>query len=165
VNFRIEHNFDANPGTVAAVILDEDYQASLDGLGPLSERKVLEQESLPDGTVRRRVRCVLDIEVSGIARKFIGDADPAWIEQAVWHPQEQRWEWTIEPLVAEDLLKASGSIELAPSDDGTVRTVVGDVKVRVPVVGRRVEERIVEGLERAYDKEASALRRQLKASL
>jgi hypothetical protein len=165
VDFRITHNFAADPSTVAAVILDEDYQASLDGLGPLSERKVLEQESLPDGTVRRRVRCVLDIEVSGVARKFIGDADPAWIEHAVWDPKKQRWEWTIEPLVAEDLLKASGHIELAPGDGGTVRTVVGDVKVRVPLVGGRVEERIVEGLERAYDEEANALSRQLERSL
>jgi hypothetical protein len=159
------HNFDADPGIVAAVILDEDYQASLDGLGPLSERKVLEQESLPDGTVRRRVRCVLDIEVSGVVRKFIGDADPGWIEHAVWHPQEQRWDWTIEPLVAEELLRASGYIEIGASDGGTVRTVVGDVKVRVPVLGGRVEERIVEGLERAYDEEAHALRRQLERSL
>lgn len=159
------HNFDADPSIVAAVILDEDYQASLDGLGPLSERKVLEQESLPDGTVRRRVRCVLDIEVSGVVRKFIGDADPAWIEHAVWHPHEQRWDWTIEPLVAEELLRASGYIEIGASDGGTVRTVVGDVKVRVPVLGGRVEERIVEGLERAYDEEAHALRRQLERPL
>jgi hypothetical protein len=43
--------------------------------------------------------------------------------------------------------------------------VVGDVKVRVPVVGGRVEERIVEGLEHAYDEEAKALRGHLKESL
>lgn len=159
------HNFDADPVTVADVILDEDYQASLDGLGPLSERKVLEQESLTDGTVRRRVRCVLGIDVSGPARKFIGDADPAWIEHAIWRPGEHRWEWTIEPLVAEDLLKASGQIELAPTGDGTVRTVLGEVKVGVPIVGGRVEGWIVEGLERAYDEEARVLRNRLERTL
>jgi hypothetical protein len=165
VDFRIEHNFDADPDTVAKVILDEDYQASLDGLGPLSEREVLEQESLTDGTVRRRVRCVLDIDVSGAARKFIGDADPAWIEHAIWHPRERTWDWTIEPLAAQDLLKASGQIELSPTREGTLRTVLGVVKVSVPIVGGRVEGWIVEGLGRAYDEEARVLGKRLGRSL
>jgi hypothetical protein len=162
VDFRIEHNFDADPATIAGVILDEDYQASLDGLGPLSERKILEQKTLPDGTVRRRVRCVLDIEISGAARKFIGDADPAWIENAIWHPKERRWDWTIEPLVAKDLLEASGRIELASRSHGTVRTVLGEVKVSVPFVGGKVEGWIVNGLERAYSEEARRLRKRLE---
>jgi hypothetical protein len=157
VDFRIEHTFDADPDTVAKVMLDEDYQASLDGLGPLSERKVLEQKSLTNGTVQRRVRCVLDIDVSGAARKFIGDSDPAWIEHAIWHPGEMRWDWTIEPLAAQDLLKAAGQIELAPRDEGTLRTVLGEVKVSVPLVGGKVEGWIVDGLGRAYDEEARVL--------
>jgi Protein of unknown function (DUF2505) len=165
VDFRIEHTFDADPDVVAGVLLDEDYQASLDGLGPLSERKVLEQSGLKDGQVRRRVRCVLDIDVSGTARKFIGNADPAWIEHAIWNPGERRWDWTIEPLAADDLLKASGRIELGPSEAGTLRTVLGEVKVSVPIVGGKVEGWIVDGLERAYDEEARVLGKWLEQSL
>jgi Protein of unknown function (DUF2505) len=163
VDFLIEHSFDADPATVADIILDENYQASLDGLGPLSERKVLEQKRLPDGTVRRRVRCVLDIDVSGRARRFIGDEDPAWIEHATWRPDERKWSWTIEPLVAKEMLAASGRIEIIRNGSRTVRVVVGEVKVKVPIVGGKVESWIVQGLERAYDEEARVLRKYLKA--
>ncbi|MGH2788316.1 MAG: DUF2505 domain-containing protein [Actinomycetota bacterium] len=161
MDFRIEHTFPADPDAVAKVMLDEKYQASLDGIGPLSERKVLEQENLADGVVRRRVRCVLDIDISGPAKKFIGDSDPAWIEHATWAPDEHAWGWTIEPLAADELLKASGRIDLAPGGEGTVRTVLGTVKVSIPIVGGKVEGWIVDGLERAYREEASHLRRWL----
>jgi Protein of unknown function (DUF2505) len=165
VDFRIQHSFAFDPDSVAKAMLDESYQSSLDGIGPLSERTVLDQQHLPNGEVRRRVRCVLDIDVSGPAKRFIGDSDPAWIEHATWAPEKRAWEWTIEPLAAGEMLKAAGRIEVEAGPGGTLRTVLGTVKVAVPIFGGRVEGWIVDGLERAYDEEAERLRRWLSERL
>jgi Protein of unknown function (DUF2505) len=156
VDFAFEHWFDAPPGHVADAILDLDYQETLRDIDVLAGREVLHQEEQADGRISRRVRCVLGIDM-GVARKFIGDGDPAWVEEAIWHPETHRWEWEIIPEVAKDLLTASGYIEIDGSEEESVRIVSGNVKVKVPLYGGKVETVIVRGLESAYMQEAERL--------
>lgn len=161
VDFQIEHHLDAPPHAVAEVLLDEGFQASLEDLEGLAERRVLSQTET-GGRVERRTRYVLDVHIGGPARAFLGNADPAWIEVAHWDPGTLTWEWAIEPEVAGELLDASGETVLV-GDSGTARRVVGRVSVKVPLYGSRVERWIVEGLERAYEEEALRLSRWLGA--
>lgn len=158
MDFELSHLIPAPPNAVARVLLDGDYQNSLSGLGPLAERTVLEQEPFGDGRVRRRVRCVLDMDLPGAARRFLGDANAAWVEEALWHPEKLMWEWRILPEVGGDLLSSSGVITLhGAADEETHRDVTGRVEVRVPFYGGKVERWIVEGLRQAYAEEATRL--------
>jgi hypothetical protein len=118
---------------------------------------LLSQEERADGSVVRRVRCVLDIDLKGPARKFVGGGDPAWVEESVWDPESQTWRWEIQPEVAGDLLKAHGETAVRPHADQALRRVAGTVKVSVPLYGGKVEGWIVEGIEQAYDEEAERL--------
>ncbi|HJR45557.1 MAG TPA: DUF2505 domain-containing protein [Actinomycetota bacterium] len=154
MDFQISHSFEATADHVAEVLLDEGFQASLRDIGSLAAREVLHQEERPDGTVLRRIRCVLDVEISGAARRFLGDQPPSWIEEAVWDPTAMRWRWTILPEVGGDLLKAGGDIAIEQNGGGAARTVTGTVKVGVPLYGSKVEGWIVNGIEAAYDEEA-----------
>lgn len=156
-DFEISHAFPHDLEAVAATILDEDYQHSLSDIESLKSREVLSQEERPDGTVVRRVRCVLDLHITGMAKSFIGDGEPAWIEEATWYPDRNQWEWVVLPEVADNLLKANGYISLSGNSDKTERIVHGTVKVSVPLYGGRVEGWIVDGLEHAYAEEAERL--------
>lgn len=157
MEFEVAHEFDAPLEDVAAALLDEGFQASLSDISALAGREVLLQEDKGD-KVLRHTRCLLDIEISGMARKFVGNGDPAWVEVATWHPDISTWEWHIEPEVSAELLDAKGQTELHPSDSGgTLRIVTGTVKVRVPLYGGKVEGWIVDGLQKAYDEEAERL--------
>ena len=156
MDFAFEHRFDASPAAVAEVLLDPAYQASLDGIEPLEERRVLEQTERADGIVVRRTRCVLGADL-GAAKRFLGNAEPAWVEEATWHPRKSLWEWVILPEVAAHLLSSRGTIELRENGDETVRRVTGKVEVKVPLYGGRVEAVVVQGLERAYEEEADRL--------
>jgi len=138
-------------------MLDEHYQRSLKTLGKL-RRELLDQGARADGEVIRRTRCVLDIEISGVAKKFIGEGDPAWVERATWNEETMEWTFTIDPEIARELLEADGTIRLSDDGGGTLRTVEGQVKVKVPFYGGKVEGWIVNGLTDAYDEEAERLR-------
>lgn len=157
MDFELSHHLPFEPGAVAAALLDGGYQASLSGIGGLKQRTVLSQEAGPDGTVVRRTRCVLDLELGGPVRRLVGDGEPAWVEEATWHPGELRWVWEVEPEIGAELLEARGAIELRAGGGGTARRVHGTVVVRVPLYGGRVESWIVDGLRRAYDEEAERL--------
>lgn len=156
MDFEISHLIAAPAETVAEALLDEDYQHSLHDIGALHERELLSQEKKGD-TVVHRVRCVLDIELNSTVRRLVGDGDPAWIEESTWHPDQMRWEWDIHPEIGGELLSAKGTIDLEEDGDKTARHVRGQVKVRVPLYGGKVEGWIVEGLERAYEEEAERL--------
>lgn len=157
MDFEISHAFDAPPERIAEVLLDEAFQESLGDIGALAEREVLEQRERADGTVARRIRCVLDIEISGAAKRFLGNGPPAWIEEATWHPEAMSWSWTIHPEVAAELLTARGSISIAEDGHAGLRVVSGLIKVGVPLYGSKVEGWILGGLESAYDDEANRL--------
>ena len=157
MDFSLEHSFAAPVDSLAETLLDRDFQDSLADVGSLSERTVLSQESLAGGRVVRRIRCVLGIDVSGPARKLMGDGDPAWVEEATWNPEAARWEWVIHPEVAAHLLTASGTIELLGDARRATRRVRGQIKVHVPFYGGRVEGWIRDGIEAAYEEEAARL--------
>ena len=86
LRFTVTHSFAEPPDAVAEAILDEDYQHSLEDVESVETRELLSQEERRDGTVVRRTRCVLDLQITGVAKSFIGDGDPAWVEEAVWDP-------------------------------------------------------------------------------
>ena len=158
MDFTVSHAFDASPDELAAVLLDEDFQHALDDVGVLEKRHLVSQEERADGTVERRTRCVLGIKINDIARKFIGDGEPAWVEHAVWYPDRMQWEWEIEPEVADHILSAHGTITVTGSDDASEREVSGTVKISgIPIYGGRVEQWIVDGIEAAYDEEADQI--------
>jgi hypothetical protein len=157
VEFDIVHEFAAHPDRVAAALLDLEYQSSLGTLGPLKERAVLDQSDGSDGRVTRRIRSVLDIQLPRPARAFIGDGDPAWVEESTWEPHTQSWKWVIVPEVAREILTASGETHLKEGGAGTVRHIFGSVRVGVPFYGGKVEALIIDGFERTYDEEAQRL--------
>ncbi len=157
MRFQVTHTFPYDPESVADAILDLDYQHSLKDLESLRSRELLSQEERSNGTIVRRTRCVLDLQVSGMAKSFIGDGDPAWVEEATWDPEDRRWRWVVIPEVAKEMLDAKGTIELTPRDDATDRTIEGEVKVKVPIYGSKVEGWIVDGIEHAYAEEAERL--------
>lgn len=156
MDFEISDQIPASPEIVASVLLDETYQASLHDIGALHQRELLSQQD-NGGTVVRKVRCVLDIELNPTVRRLVGQGDPAWIEESTWHPDQMQWEWDIHPEIGGELLSAKGTVHLEGSGDKTERHVRGHVKVRVPLYGGKVEGWIVEGLEAAYAEEAERL--------
>ncbi len=161
VDFEFEHRIEADLDAVVQTLLDVDYQASLSPIGRLRERRVLEQVEESDGRVVRKTRCVLDMDFGGMAKKFLGDNDPAWVETSVWHPNETRWTWKVDPEVAKELLSAEGAIDLRADGDATERTITGTLQLRVPIYGARIEPHIVQGLKDAYDEEVERIEKWL----
>lgn len=154
MRFEVSHAFEVPPPELADALLDPLLQASLVDVGGLRDRAVVSVWEQPDRTVIREVRCVLALNVSGMARSMLGDADPAWVQHETWSADRLHCDWVIHPEVAADLLSASGVIDIASSGPGSSRVVTGEVKVRVPLYGGKVEGWIVDGVSRAYDEEA-----------
>lgn len=157
MRFEVAHSFAVDPDRLAAALLDREFQAQLTSIGKLRDRTVLSQAARGDGQVERRVRCVLGLELSGMAASVFGDADPAWVQVETWDAVTNTWTWTIEPEVHGALLSARGSTVISGDAEKATRTVAGEMKVHVPLYGGKVEGWIVQGISDAYDEEAARL--------
>lgn len=111
-------------------------------------REVVRHEATPD-RVLMEVRFAFTGSVSPAVRAVVDPGKMSWITRTELLPAEGRSNWTVLPDHYPDRLSASGiyRFEEGEAGAGTCHVAVeGDLKVRVPIVGRSVEKVIVGGL-------------------
>lgn len=143
-----------------AVYLDADFWSSMEGLTTTSPPTVLGIERRGD-TALVRLRYRLSVELPSQAARFIDPDDVAWVEETTWRLTERRASVRFLPEQAAGLLRASADVTLAAAGAETTREIRGDLKVRIPLVGGRVEHAIVDGIGTTLEEEADAVANRL----
>jgi len=143
MKFSYDMTYDAPPEDVAAMLADRAFRekvcesirsrrwdVSVDGEGA-GMKVVVDQTQKAVG-------------IPSFAQRFVGDS--------IQVVQREDWGSTTAATLAIEIPgkpgRLDGTIRLAPHGDGTVETVSGELKVKVPVVGGRLEE-MVAGLLRS----------------
>ena len=105
------------------------------------------------------VRYRFDGHVSGAVRAVVDPAKLSWLTRMHVMADQLRTEWDIVPDHYPDRLSSSGryTFEADAGAGGTLVGVEGELKVRVPVVGRSVERAIVTGLRRYIEAEVASI--------
>ena len=155
VRFSVEHHFAGTVESVAQRLSSAEFYESLD-LPDLSRPSVLEQSSRGHlHSLRLRYEFVGSLDP--LARRMLGSHRLAWDQTVV--VDHEAWSGELKFAAAADpkRLRGSARFVLQPVDDGCVRELQGEVVVAVPVIGSFAETRIVPGVIRRLDIEASAL--------
>ena len=82
-------------------------------------------------------------------------------DDRTWDLPQRSASVAFRPDQAAGLLRASATAVLHQDGDDAVRTIRGELKVRIPLVGHRVETVIVDGIGEHLDEEAHAVAGQL----
>jgi Protein of unknown function (DUF2505) len=162
VDFRIEQRVDAPVDAVEAALVDAGFVAATADLPKIGGAQLLEQRR-GGQHVRQRIRYRFTGELSAAVTAVIDRDRLTWIDDADHDLGAHRSEHRIVPDHYRDRLQASYATRLQPDGGGTRRVVTGSVKVRMPLVGGRVERAIVTGLEEHARGEAGLLSRWLRA--
>lgn len=158
MKFRLEQRVPAPPDVVQEAVLDAAYLDLLATLPKLGSPALLSQEKR-GGTVVQRVRYAFVGELSSAVRKVIDPDRLTWVEASEVDLGSRTTRFDIEPDHYGAMLTASGVIHIADDGGGgSIRTATGDVHVRVPLVGGKVERAIVGGLEEHAAAEEAELR-------
>jgi hypothetical protein len=157
MRFSLEHRFGAPLDVVEKASNAPDYQALLEELPNLGSRKVTELTEQPDGSMHRVTHYKLGAQLPAPVVAVLGQT-ATWNEIADYDPTTHSWTFTIEPHVLGGRLNCNGSYTFETETDGTTkRTVDVEIKVKVPLVGGRVEKEIKKGLVETMDAEATLL--------
>lgn len=148
MEFRTELSYDASPDTVFAMLSDPAFReqvAQAQDVVSVEVRLTPTDEGF--SLVNDQVQNTRDLPA--IAKKIAGETTRALIEEQ-W---ESRTSGSITITAPGKPTSATGTIRLAPDGDGTVEIVELDIKVRVPLVGGKLERLMAGTIEAGYREE------------
>jgi hypothetical protein len=156
MRFRITQRIDAPVADVEAALLDPAFLERMAELPKLGRPQLLDIAEAGD-TVRRRIRFAFAGELSSAVTAVVDPAKLTWVEDSTADRRTHRTTFRILPDHYADRLTASGTFTLEPVGAATRRVAEGDLRVRFPLVGGRVEKAIVSGMQDYAAAEADAI--------
>jgi hypothetical protein len=128
-------------------------QLELPDVGPV---RVVERD-VDGSTVRLALRMEFTGSLDAIGRRVLGDGDLAWVQEVSFDTAAHTGRLAISTDARTDRVHFDAAMRLRADGDETVRSIRGDLAVRVPLVGRVAERKVLPGLARRLDLEAASL--------
>lgn len=154
MRFQLKHRFDCDAATLWSITEDPEFERRL-GEASASTRELVEQRD-DDGTRYVRRRITLQRDLPGPMKKVIG-GDRITYDQETWRTGD-KLVWKIAPQVLGDRFSGEGTTKVRSVTDGCERIIAGDLTVRVPLIGGKMEKRLVDDVSSSYERAAQIIR-------
>jgi hypothetical protein len=159
VRFSIGQNVAVAPDAAVAAYANPAFYENRAPSGDITLVEVVSHEDKGDRACIE-VRYQFTGNVSSAVRAVIDPAKISWVTRTDIEKAERRTSFTVLPDHYPDRLDCSGTFTFAPASSGadaTVVTIAGDLKVHVFLVGKTVEQLIVNGLRKYLEAEIATL--------
>jgi hypothetical protein len=154
VRFEISQDFRHERRAVDEAYANPALYPTLVGLPNLGGMEVRSEERDGD-TVRLKIHTLFVREFSPAVAAAIDPSKLSWTQDSTFDLAAGTATFRFLPDNYADRFSAAGGTRTVALGDGARRTLSGEVKVRAPLVGGRVEKAIVEGLEEYLAAEAA----------
>jgi hypothetical protein len=157
LQFDATQTFDAPTERVVAIYADAATYEKLGQQGKLSAPELVSHDEDEGGVVRIALRYRYVGDLPGGAGRFVKSDRLSWVQDSRFDLSAGTQSIAILPDNYADRFRASAEATTASSASGATRRVTGEVRIRIPLVGGKVERAIVEGLVEHLDEEATAI--------
>jgi hypothetical protein len=145
MDFEIEQQLAGAPDAVQRLLLDSAFLAARAGLPKLGGSEVVER-TVDAERARLRVRMRFTGDLAPAVTAVIDRERLTWVDDATIDLAARTGSHAIVPDHYPDRLTCQYEETLRAVDRGTQRVLQGALRVRMPIVGGRVERAIVSGL-------------------
>lgn len=155
----LTHHFTCTPEELWALTESDAFEAHL------AEASASKRETIADTreggvrTVRRRITA--NRTLPGPFKKVLGTDQIRYDQVTVRADGANRLEWRIEPEVLKGRFQGAGETIVEATANGCSRRIVGELTIKVPLVGGQMEKKLVDDVERSYTKAAEIIRKLL----
>ena len=154
MRFVAEHRFAAPVDAVIAGLTDPAFHRELQ----LPDLRLVDVDGHTNQThAVLRLRYDFVGHLDPLARRLLGGRRLTWLQELRVDRASGAGRLTFAAEADPRRLHGRADVVIEPDDGGTRRTLDGELVVEVPIVGGNAERRIVPGLLRRLDIEASAL--------
>lgn len=160
MKFRLDITYAAaaDVDAVAAAYAHPDLYAAFAGLPRADRPELLERRDEGDVVVLR-VRWRFSAPLAPAARRVIDPDRLSWVEESRHDVGRRTVTFRMLPDHYGDRFSCSGTYRFEPSATGARRVVEGDLRVKVPLVAKKVEKAILSGLEEQLASEVPVVER------
>lgn len=157
MKFSMQHQFECSPERLWEVFQSPAFEALLE------ERTRVRRETLwkreEGGQEVSRILCASLREMPAPMAKALGTSNFRFEQENRFDRARDILHWKVIPTVMADRVEASGTTRVqALSGGGCVRTVEGMMEVRLPLVGKAIEQKLGEQVQQSYEEAASIAR-------
>lgn len=153
MDLKLSARYDAGPADVFAIISDPSFREAACKATHAVTFDVSVTESGDDTVVRVERELPTD-KIPDFAKKFVG-ATITVVQTETWHPADASGgrQADVRGEIKGTPASFSGTASLTPDGSGTVQSADLDVKVAVPLIGKKVEPYIAQAIEASLVKE------------
>ncbi len=162
MKFGFEQRWTATVGDVVDLYTDESFWSSVSGFTKTNPPEVLEV-TRNGATALTRLRWKLNVDLPSQASRFIDPDNVAWVEETTWDVERATATVAFVPAQGASLMKASAEVAVRAAGDEAIRRVTGELHVRIPLLGSRVEHAVVDGVGDHLTEEADVVAGTLEA--
>lgn len=146
MKFEIVQQIRAEVDAVDAALVDPAFLVQMAELPKLGSAEVVSQDREGD-VVRQDVRYLFQAQLSSAVTRVVDPEKLTWIERSVCDLTAHLTQCQIVPDFYGGLLSGRYDARIVAVPDGARRTITGELKVKMPLVGGKVERAIVGGIE------------------
>lgn len=160
MKFGFEQRWTAPVDEIMDAYLDESFWNGIDSFSKMTPPQLLgieRDDAAATALVRLRYR--IDADLPSQAARFIDPDDVAWVQEMHWDLGTRTADVRFVPVQAAALMRASATTEILTDGADTVREVRGEFRVRIPLVGGKVEKAVVGDIGTNLEEEADAVAR------
>ena len=154
MHFAVEHTIRIPYEAYFDIILSDDFNAWVKKRLKQDQREVVRNDE-QDGVLYRTVRS--ERKLSEKAQKFLKVPVLVIEERQEIRREQGTYTWTFVPNAGQKRFSVQGEGRIEPAGDYLKRHVSGDVQVKIPLIGKRIEKRMVEGVRNNITKIGDAL--------
>lgn len=149
MKLKLEHRFACSPETYWEIATLDEVEAE----GAAKNNGTVEtiSDEVIGGIRVRRQRFTMRRELPAAIVKVLKTDHIQYELEMRIDPARHRADWVITPLVLPDRVQGSGVAVVTPTSDGCLRVIDGDLTVKVPLVGRMMEERLISEVTKSYN--------------
>jgi hypothetical protein len=156
MKFGFEQRWTTSVARVVDLYTDEEFWSSVSGFSRTTPPEVIEVRRDAD-TAFTALRWRLNVDLPPQATRFIDPDDVAWVENTSWDLRRATAGVQFVPAQGASLMTASANVAVVADGDEAVRRVTGELRVRIPLLGGRVERAVIDGVEEHLDEEAEVV--------
>lgn len=162
VKFGFEQRWNAPVDDVMATYLDPEFWNGITGFSNMAPPELLGIDRDDDArTAVVRIKYRVDAKLPAQAARFIDPNNVAWVQETTWDLDALTAKVRFLPVQAAGLIHAEATIVVKSEGDDTVRELRGEFRVKIPLVGSKVEKSVVGDIGTNLEEEADLVAKRL----
>jgi len=153
VNLNVRHTFPCTADVFWQMFWDEEYDAMISKSAGVTRETLWDRQEGSDRVWR--MRFTPDQELPAMVAKAVGTNKLVYEQQSRLDANNVL-HWEVFPAVVPDKVTAKGTMRIQEHARGVDRIVDGEITVRIPLIGGRIEKAIHKSVVDSYEKAAES---------